>query len=198
MLEIFIAIIGITQGVLAMLNKRINWLVYAFQMILLVIFSYHAKLYGDMIHNSIYFFICLISFWMWNKDGIAKKITRLNVTQISITIIALVIAIFIIGRILTNYDDPLPYIDATTTVTMFVALMLMSFHKLEAWIIWFINDIAFMIQYLMLPDQAIYLFILNMIWSVLAVLSFFSWRKLYKLELNVRTKDIELSGRNGK
>lgn len=198
MLEIFIAIIGLVQGVLAMMNRRINWLVYAFQMILLVIFSYHAKLYGDMIHNSIYFFICLISFWMWSKDGIATKITRLNVTQISIIASALVIAIFIIGRILTNYDDPLPYIDATTTVTMFVALILMSFHKLEAWVMWFINDIAFMVQYLMLPDQAIYLFILNMIWSVLAVVSFFGWRKLYRYELNVRTNDLELTGRNGR
>ena len=57
MLEIIITILGIAQGILAMLNKRINWIVYAVQMALLVIFSWYAKLYGDTLQNFVYFFI---------------------------------------------------------------------------------------------------------------------------------------------
>ena len=60
MFEILAAILGLIQGVLVMLNKRSNWLVYAAQMIALVIFSYQVKLYGDMLQNIFYFFFKVI------------------------------------------------------------------------------------------------------------------------------------------
>ena len=52
--------------------------------------------------------------------------------------------------------------------------------KIDTWLIWFINDIFYSIEYFILPDQAIYLFVLNVIWTFMAILSYINWNKLMK------------------
>ena len=58
----------------------------------------------------------------------------------------------------------------------------MMFHKIETWIVWFINDIMYIYEYYALPNQAFYLIFLYIIWTCLAVGSFFNWLKIYKNE----------------
>ena len=187
MLEITITILGLIQGVLAMLNKRINWLVYAVQMVLLVVFSWFAHLYGDTLQNFVYFFICVIGWFMWKKDSPAEKITvgtSFNRIMWFIIIATLTLAG---GFTLSATDDPLPYVDSFTTATTIVGLLLMMAHRLETWVIWFFNDIAYMYQYFNLPDQAIYLFGLYVVWTIMAVVSFINWYKIYKSEKDIAT-----------
>ena len=50
--------------------------------------------------------------------------------------------------------------------------------KVDTWIIWFINDIFYAIEYFILPNQALYLFILNIIWTFLAIASYYNWKKI--------------------
>ena len=179
MLEIIITIIGLIQGVLAMLNKRFNWIVYAVQMLLLVIFSYTNHLYGDMFQNGTYFFVCIISWFIWKPGTNTGKISILTFRERLHVLLLTIIGTIIIGIALNGTDDPLPLVDSFTTVTTVVALLLMSLHKIEAWVVWFINDIAYMYQYFNLPDQALYLFGLYVVWTMMAVISFFKWRKIY-------------------
>ena len=126
MFEIIATVLGLIQGVLVMLNKRSNWLVYAAQMVALVIFSYYAKLYGDMLQNVVYFFFCLFSWWMWKEGGIADKIKMLTNKDRVFTVGFTVAMTLLIGFSLSLSDDPLPYTDAFTTVTTLVGLFLMS------------------------------------------------------------------------
>lgn len=179
MLEIIITIIGIVQGVLAMLNKRSNWLVYALQMILLVVFSYTNKLYGDMCQNAVYLLFCIISWFMWSPKNETHKISMLDNKERVITGIIIIACTLVLGGVLKSTDDPLPVVDAFTTTTTVVALFLMAMHKIESWVIWFINDIAYMYQYFNLPDQALYLFGLYVIWTIMVIFSFIQWRKIY-------------------
>lgn len=189
MLEISITVIGIIQGILVMLNKRINWLVYALQMVLLVAFSYFNKLYGDMLQNAFYFFFCLFSWWMWKEGGVADKIKLLANKDRGYTLAFVVCTTLIIGWCLHNTDDPLPYTDAFTTVTTLVGLWLMGIRRVEAWVVWFFNDIAYMYQYFNLPNQALYLFGLYVVWTVMAVASFINWYRIYKNEKSIITID---------
>ena len=41
------------------------------------------------------------------------------------------------------------------------------------------NDIAYIVEYYMLPDQAVYLLALYIIWTVMAVFSFLNWTREY-------------------
>ena len=85
----------------------------------------------------------------------------------------------VLGYFLAKTNDPLPYVDAFTTVTTIVALVLMALHKLETWVVWFINDLAYMYQYFNLQEQAIYLFFLYVIWTIMAVISLVKWKRIY-------------------
>ena len=179
MLEIIITLIGILQGILAMFNKRINWLVYAAQMVLLVIFSYINHLYGDMGQNVIYFIVCIISWFAWKPGSKSEKISTITNEGRIFILVSTLLVTAVLGYFLAKTNDPLPYVDAFTTVTTIVALVLMALHKLETWVVWFINDLAYMYQYFNLPDQAIYLFFLYVIWTIMAVISLVKWKRIY-------------------
>lgn len=180
-LEIGATILGLIQGVLVMFNKRSNWIFYSMQMLFLILFSLSMNLYGDVINSSIYLVLGIIGFILWNRED-TKKIRKCNNKE-RIIYISLITIFTTIGYcILKNTDDPLPFLDSFTTVSSLVATFFMMTKKLDTWIIWFINDIFYALEYYILPDQAFYLFLLNIIWTFMAVGSYISWFKIMKKE----------------
>ena len=180
-LEVGATAFGLIQGVLVMLNKRSNWIAYIIQMLLLVLFSLSVNLYGDVVSNSIYMIVGVVGFILWNRPG-TKKITKCSKKE-RIIYIALIAVTTVIGFfILSNTNDPLPLLDSFTTVSSLVATYYMMTKKVDTWIIWFINDIFYAIEYFILPDQAFYLFLLNVVWTLMAVGSYISWTKIMKKE----------------
>ena len=71
-------------------------------------------------------------------------------------------------------------LDAFTTITSLIATYYMVKKKIDTWVIWFINDIFYAIEYFILPNQAFYLFLLNVVWTLMAVGSYSNWKKLMK------------------
>jgi len=178
-LELGATVLGLIQGYLVMINKRSNWIFYIFQMIFLIIFSTINHLYGDIVNNSIYLVMGIVGFILWNKkDNI--KITKTRIKEKIIYIGIILIGTIIVGITLKNTDDPLPILDAFTTVSSLVATYYMVKKKIDTWIIWFINDIFYAVEYFILPNQALYLFALNLIWTIMAIASYYNWNKLMK------------------
>lgn len=182
--EIGATILGLIQGILAMFNKRSNWLFYIWQMIFLVIFSFQHHLYGDMVNNGIYIFMGIFGFVLWNKNKKTSKITKASKKERIIYFSIMAVATIIVGYILKQTNDPLPYLDAFTTVSSLIATYYMVRKKIDTWIIWFINDIFYVIEYFSLPNQAVYLGVLNVIWTFMAIGSYISWSKIMKKEAN--------------
>lgn len=178
-LEIGATILGLIQGVLVMLNKRSNWIFYILQMFLLIIFSIVNHLYGDVVNNSIYLVMGVIGFIIWNKKD-SNKITNARIKEKVIYVLIIMFGTVFVCELLKRTDDPLPILDSFTTVSSLVATYYMMKKKIDTWIIWFINDIFYAIEYFILPNQALYLFMLNVIWTVMAVLSYINWKKLMK------------------
>lgn len=178
--EIGATILGLIQGVLVMLNKRSNWIFYILQMLFLIIFSKINNLYGDIVNNSVYLVMGIIGFILWNKSKDTNKITKASIKEKIIYILIILIGTTIVSYILKNTNDPLPVLDAFTTVSSFVATYYMMKKKIDTWIIWFINDIFYAIEYFILPDQALYLFALNVIWTFMAIGSYINWYKIMK------------------
>ena len=175
--EIGATIFGLIQGVLVMLNKRSNWIAYTIQMLLMLIFSYSMKLYGDVTNNAIYLILGVIGFIIWNKKD-ERDIKACSKKERIIYCIVMFIGTFITFLILRKTDDPLPLLDAFTTISSFVATYYMMFKKIDTWIIWFVNDIFYSIEYFILPRQALSLFALNVIWTVMAIISYINWKKI--------------------
>ena len=178
-LEISAAIAGLLQGYLAMLNKRSNWIFYIIQMILMVLFSLSVHLYGDSVNSLIYVFVGIVGFIIWNKKG-EKGITKCSLKERIIYSVVMAIGTYLVCLSLSKTDDPLPLIDAFTTVSSLIATYYMIIKKIDTWIIWFVNDIFYCITYWLLPDQALYLFALNVIWTFMAIGSYLNWKKIMK------------------
>lgn len=178
-LEIGATIFGLIQGILVMLNKRSNWIAYSIQMLLMIFFSLSMNLYGDVVNSSIYLILGVIGFVIWNKKE-EKDIKKCSIKEKIFYCFLIAISTGIVFLILKRTDDPLPLLDAFTTTSSFVATYYMITKKLDTWIIWFINDIFYAIEYFILPDQALSLFALNVIWTAMAVMSYFNWKKIMK------------------
>lgn len=179
-IEIISASLGLIQGVLVMLNKRSNWLFYIMQMLFLIIFSSINHLYGDIVNNSIYLVMGVVGFILWGKEEKINKITSAKLKEKIIYTLLIALGTLVLFCVLRKTDDPLPLLDSFTTISSLIATYYMMKKKIDTWIIWFINDIFYAIEYFILPNQAIYLFILNIIWTVLAVLSYINWKKIMK------------------
>lgn len=178
--EVGATIFGLIQGVLVMFNKRSNWIFYILQMLFLIIFSVLNHLYGDVANNSIYLIMGVIGFILWNDKKDSSKITKAGIKEKIIYILLITLGTIILSNVLKNTDDPLPILDSFTTMSSLVATYYMMKKKLDTWIIWFINDIFYAIEYFILPDQALYLFALNIIWTFMAVVSYINWNKIMK------------------
>ncbi len=179
--EIGATIFGIIQGLLVMFNKRSNWIAYIIQMVLMVLFSYSCNLYGDVVNNGIYVILGIIGFILWKKEE-HSKIKKCSKKERIIYILIIMLVTVTSYSVLKNTDDPLPLLDAFTTTSSLVATYYMMTKKIDTWIIWFVNDIFYAIEYFILPDQAIYLFLLNIVWTVMAVVSYINWKKIMKQE----------------
>ena len=177
--EIGATILGLIQGVLAMFNKRSNWIFYILQMIFLIVFSSLNHLYGDIANNSIYLVMGIIGFILWNNKD-SSKITKATTKERLIYISLICLGTIIISIVLKNTDDPLPLLDSFTTLSSLIATYYMIKKKIDTWMIWFINDIFYAIEYFILPNQALYLFTLNIIWTFMAVGSYINWKKIMK------------------
>ena len=178
--EIGATVFGLIQGVLVMLNKRSNWIFYILQMLFLILFSAINHLYGDIVNNSIYFTMGIVGFILWDDRKESSKITKASTKERIIYILLITLGTIILSIVLKNTDDPLPLLDSFTTISSLIATYYMMKKKIDTWIIWFINDIFYAVEYFILPDQALYLFALNIIWTFMAVGSYINWNKIMK------------------
>ena len=174
--EIAATFLGIIQGILIMMNKNYNWIFYCMQMLSLLVFSYLEKLYGDMINNFIFLIVGMIAFFIWNR-GKTKHISVSGIKTTLVYIFITMISIYIIFILLDKTADPLPLLDAASTSTAFLATILMALRRVDCWIVWVVNDLLYCAEYYMLPHQAFYLFALNVLWTLMAIVSYLQWKQ---------------------
>lgn len=182
MLEIFTVICGLIQSILIMLNKKENWIFYMLNIGALTLFSFYAKLYGDVLENLFYVAFGLIGFITWYSDKIAKKlfgkVNQISFCKIKERFMYVLMLLIITGFMylcLRGTDDPFPFLDALTTGMGFTATLMMAFKRVESWYIWVADDVLMAYIYFCLPDRGFWLMSLNIIWVFLAIGSIITW-----------------------
>ena len=181
MLEIITTVFGLVQGILIMFNKKENWIFYLLNVGTLTIYSFVVRLYGDVLENSIYLIIGLFGLFSWYSTKLSKYNNRVRYATIKerIVMFSLFLIISIVLYIwLINTNDSLPFLDAITTGLSFVATITMTLKIIDSWFYWLIDDILMAIVYFLLPEKAMFLMILNIIWIFLAIASIYKWNQL--------------------
>ena len=191
--DIFLEFIAVFLGILSVIFAKMNKIaVYPTGLISTGIFVYllfHFKLLGDMIINAYFFFMSIYGwfYWSYKKEGqIINKVSYgSNKDYIIGALIFLIslILISIIYKLFNVFTSWSAYIDTLTTGIFFVAMWLMARRKVESWIFWIIGDLISIPLYLYkgLAITTIQYFI----FTIIAVMGYKSWVKIYKERIPV-------------
>ena len=191
--DIFLEFIAVFLGILSVIFAKINKIaVYPTGMISTGIFVYllfHFKLLGDMIINAYFFFMSIYGwfYWSYKREGqIINKVSySSNKDYVIVALIFLIslILISIIYKLFNVFTSWSAYIDTLTTGIFFVAMWLMARRKVESWIFWIIGDLISIPLYLYkgLAITTIQYFI----FTIIAVMGYKSWVKIYKERITV-------------
>ena len=176
--EIIAVLLGVLQSVLILLNRRSNWYFYIGQMVALAVFSFLIGMYGNVMLDFLYIGFGVWGLVTWGKND--ESITRIKKEErwkrwLDTLAIFSFTTLFVIAL-----PGEFKCFDILTVGTSILATLLMVKHKLETWIVWFINDILYVVIYFQLPDQPVYLIIMYVFWTGMAVASYIAWRKKLK------------------
>ena len=191
--DIFLEFIAVFLGILSVIFAKMNKIaVYPTGLISTGIFVYllfHFKLLGDMIINAYFFFMSIYGwfYWSYKREGqIINKVSySSNKDYVIVALIFLIslILISIIYKLFNLFTSWSAYIDTLTTGIFFVAMWLMARRKVESWIFWIIGDLISIPLYLYkgLAITTIQYFI----FTIIAVMGYKSWVKIYKERIPV-------------
>ena len=181
-LELFAVIMNITSVVYA---KQNNILVYPTGLIGTGIFVYillNFSLLGDTIINAYFFSMSIYGWYFWSrkKDEVfinqISTINRNEIKYLFILAFSSLIFIYFVYDYFDKWNNWTAYVDNITTAIFFVAMWLMARRKIESWIFWIIGDLITVPLYFYkgLTISSIQ----YVIFLVLAVLGYISWKKI--------------------
>lgn len=173
---------GLIQSYLILRNKKSNWIFHMISNICLVIFSFQTHLYADGFESCVYTILSIIGLISWYNPKKKLKTMYCKLGE-RISFISIILLLWLIlFSILSKTNDANAILDSFTTSTGLVATYLMGKKKIDTWIIWFINDITYVVCYLSLDAPAYGLAVMNLFWIFMAVGSFISWNKIINNE----------------
>ena len=114
--------------------------------VLYAIIAYQSTLYGETMLNLIYYVpMQFIGFYTWARhmDDHTHEVVKKRMTWRGRVLMTAIVAAgtYFYGLLLENMGDAMPYVDAFTTVTSIVAMLVSVRMYAEQWWIWIIVDI---------------------------------------------------------
>ncbi len=185
----YIEVLGVVFSILYLFfsirQNILLWPMGIISALLYMVVFYQSKFYADMGLNGYYFFISIYGWILCrqtDKDPAKElSVTRIHLRMAGLLLVITVLSFFGIGVILDKFtDSPIPYWDAFTTAVSFTATWMLARKILEHWILWIIVDLVSMGLYLY---RGLYpTLVLFAIYSTMAVIGYFEWRKSYLRE----------------
>ena len=119
-------------------------------------------------------------YWSRKKDEVVinniSKLYKKEYLQLVLLALGSLIFIYFIYEQFDKWNSCTAYVDTITTAIFFVAMWLMAKRKVESWIFWIIGDIITVPLYFYkgLTISSIQ----YLIFTVLAILGYLSWKKI--------------------
>lgn len=154
--DTIMGIISATTGVACVVaTGKGKLMAYVFGLVncvLYAIISYKTGLYGETMLNAIYYVpMQFVGVWLWAKhiDNDTKEVEKHHMSWAGRLICGAGIAVgtLVYGYWLGTMGDPMPYLDAFTTVTSVVAMILSVKMFSEQWWIWVVVDVMTVIMW---------------------------------------------------
>jgi len=187
-IEILATIAGIIYLIFSIRGKMLLWFFGLITSLLYVYVFFVSKIYADMGINIYYVIISIYGWIHWASNRDEKKETlpysRLKKKQIWVLTAVTIIFFFIIAYILKKYtDSDVVVFDALTTAGSITATWMLARKIIEHWIIWVFVDAISIGLYIykdLYPTVLLFIF-----YTVLAVVGYFEWLKLWRTQENL-------------
>lgn len=170
------------------------WIFAALSSLLYIYLCYSNRLYLESILQVFYFGMAIYGWFMWTSDDETKDVTviqwPLKYHIYNVLISGSLMLLF--GYIFDQYSNQAnPYLDAFTTIFSLMATFMVAQKVLENWIYWIIID-AFSVY--LFASRGLYMTsVLFILYTLIAIFGYFSWRKQFKLDKKAK---IELNQNN--
>lgn len=196
LIEWFAVASSIAYVILAAQNKILCWFFAFISSALYVYICFSANLYLESVLQLFYVIMAVVGYLLWNrskkvapsigdgilddpnkivsetKPGIVKWPAKYHAINLAIS----TLMAFLLGYLFSVYTDQAsPYIDASTTVFSLVATFMVTKKVLENWIYWIIIDAVSV--YLYFSRDLHLTAVLFLVFTVLAIVGYFSWKK---------------------
>lgn len=162
--------------------------------VLYAIISYRAALYGETMLNAIYYVpMQFVGFYIWSKNmnsethEVRKKHMK-NSGRI-LMLLAIIAATFVYGVILKYLGDAMPFVDAFTTVSSVVAMVVSVRMFAEQWWIWIAVDVFTVYMWacnFMTGNENIATLLMWIVYLGNAVIMCIKWEKEIRGKANVQ------------
>ena len=152
--------------------------------VITVYLLYIAGYLGDMAINFYYSVMSIYGWYMWSRkssSGEVMPITRTSSKEKLIGFGMFLLTILVIFGVYIGFGNEIKtenYIDIFTSGIFFTAMWLMALKKIENWTLWIIADVISIPLYAYRGLGMLSLQFL--IFTILAIQAYFSWRKTLK------------------
>lgn len=203
-LELIAATFGLFSVLLVKRGKLIAYPVGLISTALYVYLLWKWQLFGDMLINAYYTIMSIYGWLNWsnniNNDDNTAKIEKTTAKEWQFASVMIVMTFLFVGVVYYfkpfinnqfSFDNIalgfahfslMDYTDMLTTGLFLVAMWLMAKRKIEHWLLWIIADGISVPLYfykgMMFTSIQYFLF------TLIAIMAYFSWQKLYRLQQN--------------
>jgi nicotinamide mononucleotide transporter len=186
-IEILATVTGLIYLVYSIKGKVLLWLYGIITSLLYVYVFFNSKIYADMSINIYYVIISIYGWIHWYKRENGGKeelqFSRLNLKNGIILFLITLLIFFLISFILKKFtDSSIIFWDAFITAGSITATWMLARKILEHWLIWIVVDALSIGLYIykgLYPTVFLFL-----VYTILAVIGFFEWRRLWKVQEN--------------
>jgi nicotinamide mononucleotide transporter len=166
-------------------QKAILWLFGLLSSVLYVVIFAQSRFYAGMLLQVYYVGMSIYGWLLWkgflSKKDTANELVTRKTACIKHLYFITIVALFtlVLGFMLDNYTNSyVPYGDAFTFAGGMVATWMLAQKYLENWLYWIVID-SFSV-YLYFSQQLKSTAVLFIVYTIMAVLGYFEWKKSFK------------------
>lgn len=184
--EIFAALLGMAYIIFASRESQWCWPIAFISTLIYTLLFWEGQLPMQALLNFYYMGMAIYGYNLWRKHGSTEDklaITSWSWTkQLSVIVIATVLSVITAYYLEITETSQNPYLDASVTIFSVINTWLMAKKVLQNWLYWIVIDAAAIVLYAQSGYYATV--ILFSVYTILAVIGFLSWQKLYRQQSN--------------
>lgn len=182
--EIFAALLGMAYIIFAARESQWCWPIAFISTLIYTALFWEGQLPMQALLNFYYMGMAIYGYMLWRKHGVAEDKLAIScwswTKQLTFLLIATVLSLITAYYLEATETSQNPYLDASVTIFSVMNTWLMAKKVLQNWLYWVVIDGAAIVLYAQSGYFATV--ILFSVYTILAIIGFISWQKLYRLQ----------------